>query len=594
MSCLPRSLGRLLGSSLPHATPRSLFVPARSLSGSFKTPHRRQLLQPHPNTPRPVRFSSSSSSSAFNFFLRSSRRRSFASHRRHASFSFWTLALSALVLCGGFVLQNTFNPTPVDDVQSVLVPEEAEVIELIVDDNDDDNSNNNNIMAAELTETGYYLNLTEDQEAKLKEFWVALAKVTGITKDGGPVAKVVSPQEQKPAKRGWFGSKKEETPTETDDKFGLAKEYQKALASHTPEELRVAFWHMAKADHPDSLLLRFLRARKWDVQRALVMLVSAIHWRLSEVHVDDEIMRRGDGGLYEEYEQTKDPQTKKDADEFFKMARNGQSYVRGRDHQGRPICLIRVRLHKIGAHPGRTIERLTVYHIETSRLLLRDKIETACIIFDMTGFTLANMDYAPVKYIIRCFEANYPESLGHILIHNAPWIFSSIWQVIKTWMDPVVVSKVHFTKSLEEVEQFVPRSDIPKSMGGDDDYEYEYIEPVPGENEKMKDTATRDSLLAARLQYASEFQDATMAWIDAAPGEGKDIKEKRHALAEKLRENYWQLDPYVRARSMLDRQGVLQNPYASKPETAAKAPSVSEKTNGEIVTTKPVAEVDAN
>ena len=41
----------------------------------------------------------------------------------------------------------------------------------------------------------------------------------------------------------------------------------------------------------------------------------------------------------------------------------------------------------------------------------------------MTGFTLANMDYVPVKFIIKCFESNYPESLGVILIHNAPWVF---------------------------------------------------------------------------------------------------------------------------------------------------------------------------
>jgi hypothetical protein len=29
-----------------------------------------------------------------------------------------------------------------------------------------------------------------------------------------------------------------------------------------------------------------------------------------------------------------------------------------------------------------------------------------------------------VKFILKCFEANYPESLGILLIHNAPWIFS--------------------------------------------------------------------------------------------------------------------------------------------------------------------------
>jgi hypothetical protein len=44
----------------------------------------------------------------------------------------------------------------------------------------------------------------------------------------------------------------------------------------------------------------------------------------------------------------------------------------------------------------------------------------------MTDFSLANMDYSPVKFMIKCFEANYPESLGVVLIHKAPWIFSGL------------------------------------------------------------------------------------------------------------------------------------------------------------------------
>lgn len=41
----------------------------------------------------------------------------------------------------------------------------------------------------------------------------------------------------------------------------------------------------------------------------------------------------------------------------------------------------------------------------------------------MTGFSMANMDYGPVKFMIKCFEANYPESLGVVLVHKSPWIF---------------------------------------------------------------------------------------------------------------------------------------------------------------------------
>ena len=32
-------------------------------------------------------------------------------------------------------------------------------------------------------------------------------------------------------------------------------------------------------------------------------------------------------------------------------------------------------------------------------------------------------DYAPVKFMIKCFEANYPECLGAVLVHKAPWVF---------------------------------------------------------------------------------------------------------------------------------------------------------------------------
>jgi hypothetical protein len=48
------------------------------------------------------------------------------------------------------------------------------------------------------------------------------------------------------------------------------------------------------------------------------------------------------------------------------------------------------------------------------------------IIFDMTGFSMANMDYTPVKFMIKCFEANYPESLGAVLVHNSPWLFQGM------------------------------------------------------------------------------------------------------------------------------------------------------------------------
>lgn len=54
----------------------------------------------------------------------------------------------------------------------------------------------------------------------------------------------------------------------------------------------------------------------------------------------------------------------------------------------------------------------------------------------MSNFTLANMDYTPVKFIIKCFEANYPESLGAVLVYKAPWVFQGTFS-------PEVTVNVH-------------------------------------------------------------------------------------------------------------------------------------------------------
>ena len=36
-----------------------------------------------------------------------------------------------------------------------------------------------------------------------------------------------------------------------------------------------------------------------------------------------------------------------------------------------------------------------------------------------------------------------------------------------------------------------------------------------------------------------------------------ELMTKRNTLAEQLRKGYWQLDPYLRARSLYDRQGMI-------------------------------------
>ncbi|KAL9623880.1 MAG: hypothetical protein Q9160_001872 [Pyrenula sp. 1 TL-2023] len=262
---------------------------------------------------------------------------------------------------------------------------------------------------------GHLGHLTADEEAKLRQLWAAVLEVFGVP--DSTAAEPSSPEEathpehtdtdpslkdsKKSKKRfGLFSrsqknsvsaadgsltsptsSKAPKSPnpsTDENDKYGQTAEFQHTLSTQTPEELRTAFWSMVKKDHPDALLLRFLRARKWDVQRALVMLISTMHWRLKDVRVDDDIMLRGERGAVEDAKSASLSATeKKEAEDFMQQLRMGKSFMHGADKQGRPICLVRVRLHKGGEQSESSIERFTVYTIETARLLLRPPVETA-------------------------------------------------------------------------------------------------------------------------------------------------------------------------------------------------------------------------
>lgn len=128
------------------------------------------------------------------------------------------------------------------------------------------------------------------------------------------------------------------------------------------------------------------------------------------------------------------------------------------------------------------------------------------------------------------------------------------------------------------MEAFVPASRIITELDGPEEWAYKYIEPVPGENDKMKDTQARDKLLKARAAIVDEYEQATLSWI-YGEGEAEAAKVARHELAEKLKVDYWNLDPYIRARSYYDRVGLI-NPggklefYKEKPaEPVVAAPA---------------------
>lgn len=495
-------------------------------------------------------------------------------------------------------------------------------------------------MTTPAIKSGFPGNVNSDQEAKLRQLWKVVLTAADYGSDGGSdeTAEEETPKSpQSPPVRRFSLLGRTQSNLSDSNVPTASKPYQKktmaelqslnignnetkmvqgALAKLTPNEMQRAVLDLMKHDNPDAMLLRFLRARKWDVAKAFAMMTEALAWRVKEAHVDDDIMPKGELHALKA-EKGKDAKEKELSEGFLAQMRMGKAFIRGRDKLGRPVVVVRVQLHQPGAQTQESLERYIVHVIETVRLILKPPIETAAIFFDMTGFTLSNMEYPPVKFILKCFEANYPESLGVMIIHNAPWIFSGVWRLIRGWMDPDIAAKVQFTNNISDLEQLIDMNNFPKDLGGNDDWKYEYIEAKEDENKQMEDIITRDALWKERQSIGQEFLAATSAWIEAHANKDtariKKASADRDFQIERLRVNFWKIDPYTRAKTWLDRINVIQEggviddypdrTKEGKQEEATtdekEAPKPVEETNGakettaHVETTNPGVEVSA-
>ena len=136
---------------------------------------------------------------------------------------------------------------------------------------------------------------------------------------------------------------------------------------------------------------------------------------------------------------------------------------------------------------------------------------------------------------------------------------TGIWSIIKGWLDPVIASKINFTSSTSDMLKFINKDQLQKSYGGEDTWEYKYMEPLAEENSRMSDEEKKTKIQEERADLARQFDTVTLEWVAREPDsdEAKEHAAKRLKLAHELRANYWKLDPYIRARTYFHRAGVL-------------------------------------
>jgi len=212
----------------------------------------------------------------------------------------------------------------------------------------------------------------------------------------------------------------------------------------------------------DTTLLRFLKARGWNLAKAEAMYTAMVAWRRSF----------GTDDVYENFEYTEKDAVLKVYPQFYC----------GVDRFGRPVYVEKtglVNAAELAKHT--TVERLVKFHIKCYEGLVREKfpicsklagreIYTTTTILDLEGLSISQFYKCKdaLKAISNTDQDNYPEHLGAMIIINAPKIFTTIWSIVKPWLDTQTTSKIqiHSTNYQQALRDLIPEENIPTFYGG--------------------------------------------------------------------------------------------------------------------------------